>query len=119
MYHLLWESYCEIIYYYGAVHIGTWDAPCASPSPSYPLPVISPPTLEDRVVRMTHFFKGPALKRTSKQNEREGLVIDPVFPVQDGKIWKGMKRCHGVFLWVFTALVVKLFRSLGSGDISP
>lgn len=81
--------------------------------------VISPPTLEDLVVRMTNFFKGPALKRTSKQNEREGLVIDPVFPVQDGKIWKGMKRCHGVFLWVFTALVVKLFSSLGSGHISP
>lgn len=45
---------------------------------------------------------------TSKQNEREGLVIDPVFPVQDGKITKGMERCNGVFLWVFTTLILKL-----------
>lgn len=36
------------------------------------------------------------------------LIIDPVFPVQDGKLVNAMECYNGVFLWVFTLLVLKL-----------
>lgn len=46
---------------------------------------------------------------TSKQNERGGAYHRSSFsPVQDGKLLNDMECYNGVFLWVFTLLVLKL-----------
>lgn len=46
---------------------------------------------------------------TSKQNERGGdLSSIQCFPLQDGKLLNNMERNNGVFLWVFTLLVLTL-----------